>query len=310
MVRSAARAAQLLFHSNDTDDACASATTSDLLAFCAVKGVMGKANVWDRTHLLQQARDYMRDERLARTKNGAHWAGLQERQRMRLLHAVCNGEGDATYIDPASGYTVFSAFAHLKRGHCCGVSVSETDGTVQRTHRCRHCPYTQDGAVSGAVMMALKQRLRVVELVRERTADALDGAVSLSLSHVPAAAAEAVIEPATSEATTDGAVGAGTGAARSAEDMARLRRKLVKPVKAPLRPPSSSDMSSSSSSPAAMPGCDTCGDERYTTCTRCNGWTIVFSPRVAPCTQCKGEGMHRCMQCTSFRPPQITSLYS
>lgn len=33
-----------------------------------------------------------------------------------------------TYIDPTSGYTVFTRVAHLSRGYCCGSG-------------CRHCPY-------------------------------------------------------------------------------------------------------------------------------------------------------------------------
>lgn len=32
------------------------------------------------------------------------------------------------YIDPLSGYSVFTAHAHLARGHCCG-------------NACRHCPF-------------------------------------------------------------------------------------------------------------------------------------------------------------------------
>eukprot|EP00557_Chaetoceros_sp_GSL56_P003155 CAMPEP_0176495944 /NCGR_PEP_ID=MMETSP0200_2-20121128/10933_1 /TAXON_ID=947934 /ORGANISM="Chaetoceros sp., Strain GSL56" /LENGTH=409 /DNA_ID=CAMNT_0017893869 /DNA_START=245 /DNA_END=1471 /DNA_ORIENTATION=+ len=33
-----------------------------------------------------------------------------------------------TYIDPSTGFTVFTEFAHLKRGTCCG-------------NKCRHCPF-------------------------------------------------------------------------------------------------------------------------------------------------------------------------
>jgi hypothetical protein len=34
----------------------------------------------------------------------------------------------ATYEDPATGYTVFTAYSHLTRGDCCGSA-------------CRHCPF-------------------------------------------------------------------------------------------------------------------------------------------------------------------------
>jgi hypothetical protein len=44
------------------------------------------------------------------------------------LHEAACARGEATYIDPATGYTVFTRLAHLRRGWCCGSA-------------CRHCPY-------------------------------------------------------------------------------------------------------------------------------------------------------------------------
>lgn len=41
-------------------------------------------------------------------------------------HAIMNKQ--STYIDPATGFTVFTELSHLKRGKCCG-------------NMCRHCPY-------------------------------------------------------------------------------------------------------------------------------------------------------------------------
>ena len=41
-------------------------------------------------------------------------------------HAILDKQ--STYIDPATGFTVFTELAHLKRGRCCG-------------NQCRHCPY-------------------------------------------------------------------------------------------------------------------------------------------------------------------------
>ena len=35
------------------------------------------------------------------------------------------------YIDEQTGYLVFTAAYHLKRGYCCG-------------QKCRHCPYPKD----------------------------------------------------------------------------------------------------------------------------------------------------------------------
>ncbi|XP_050950675.1 uncharacterized protein C1orf53 homolog [Labeo rohita] len=51
----------------------------------------------------------------------------------RLIHKLhldaCKNE-KKTYIDPKTGYNVFTEFAHRKRGRCCGSA-------------CRHCPYGQ-----------------------------------------------------------------------------------------------------------------------------------------------------------------------
>jgi len=44
------------------------------------------------------------------------------------LHTKACERGDETYIDPATGFTVFTRIAHENRGSCCGM-------------RCRHCPY-------------------------------------------------------------------------------------------------------------------------------------------------------------------------
>lgn len=44
------------------------------------------------------------------------------------LHKAACASGSATYIDPSTGYSVFTKDFHLKRGKCCG-------------SRCRHCPY-------------------------------------------------------------------------------------------------------------------------------------------------------------------------
>ncbi|KAJ9464353.1 Cob(I)yrinic acid a [Diplonema papillatum] len=44
------------------------------------------------------------------------------------LHLAALAKGEETYSDPATGFTVFTALAHNRRGYCCG-------------SRCRHCPY-------------------------------------------------------------------------------------------------------------------------------------------------------------------------
>jgi hypothetical protein len=50
---------------------------------------------------------------------------ILDRHRRALL------AGEATYLDPASGFTVFTARFLAERGSCCASN-------------CRHCPYTED----------------------------------------------------------------------------------------------------------------------------------------------------------------------
>lgn len=44
------------------------------------------------------------------------------------LHEIACNNKLITYIDPITGYNVFTKYAHIKRGKCCG-------------SKCRHCPY-------------------------------------------------------------------------------------------------------------------------------------------------------------------------
>ncbi|KAL2076664.1 hypothetical protein ACEWY4_027740 [Coilia grayii] len=46
------------------------------------------------------------------------------------LHVEACQDEKRQYVDPSTGYKVFTAFAHLRRGRCCGSA-------------CRHCPYGQ-----------------------------------------------------------------------------------------------------------------------------------------------------------------------
>ncbi|MBY0470218.1 hypothetical protein K2X30_03555 [bacterium] len=47
------------------------------------------------------------------------------------VHAEACERGEETYVDPETGYVVFTRLAHLNRGHCCESG-------------CRHCPYRGD----------------------------------------------------------------------------------------------------------------------------------------------------------------------
>ncbi|XP_051003471.1 uncharacterized protein C1orf53 homolog [Acomys russatus] len=51
-------------------------------------------------------------------------------RRIAELHWAACAAGQLSYVDPATGYVVFTKLAHLQRGACCGSA-------------CRHCPYGQ-----------------------------------------------------------------------------------------------------------------------------------------------------------------------
>ncbi|KAM8888541.1 uncharacterized protein C1orf53 homolog [Synchiropus picturatus] len=47
-----------------------------------------------------------------------------------LVHREACAAKKQMYVDPSSGYKVFTEYAHVQRGKCCGSA-------------CRHCPYGQ-----------------------------------------------------------------------------------------------------------------------------------------------------------------------
>ncbi|XP_066548436.1 uncharacterized protein C1orf53 homolog [Amia ocellicauda] len=51
-------------------------------------------------------------------------------ERIARAHQQACEASQQTYIDPVTGYVVFTKYAHLQRGKCCGSA-------------CRHCPYGQ-----------------------------------------------------------------------------------------------------------------------------------------------------------------------
>lgn len=52
------------------------------------------------------------------------------------LHQDAVKEGRQTYVDPETGYTVFTSDALMKRGYCCG-------------SMCRHCPFDYENVPKG-----------------------------------------------------------------------------------------------------------------------------------------------------------------
>ena len=49
-------------------------------------------------------------------------------QQIEELHRIACNNKKTFYEDPTTGFSVFTEYAHLKRGKCCGSA-------------CRHCPY-------------------------------------------------------------------------------------------------------------------------------------------------------------------------
>ena len=56
---------------------------------------------------------------------------LKATDKIDRLHRDSVAAGSHHYIDPETGYLVFTELAHRARGHCCG-------------NECRHCPYEAD----------------------------------------------------------------------------------------------------------------------------------------------------------------------
>lgn len=81
--------------------------------------------------------------RALRPESGPCWcttvpvpAGVLNRLATSYEGCLCPGcladeAGEQTYVDPATGYLVFTAGALRERGECCGSG-------------CRHCPYSTE----------------------------------------------------------------------------------------------------------------------------------------------------------------------
>uniref|UniRef100_A0A3Q1GCF4 Chromosome 1 open reading frame 53 n=1 Tax=Acanthochromis polyacanthus TaxID=80966 RepID=A0A3Q1GCF4_9TELE len=66
-------------------------------------------------------------------EHGAAAAAAQFTEEDMAIHAIHREACEAKkqmYVDPSSGFKVFTEYAHRQRGKCCGSA-------------CRHCPYGQ-----------------------------------------------------------------------------------------------------------------------------------------------------------------------
>jgi diphthamide synthase (EF-2-diphthine--ammonia ligase) len=73
-------------------------------------------------------------------------------------HRQACAEGDKTYIDPATGYIVFTELAHLQRGKCCGSG-------------CRHCPYSHANVSSKLLTSRIQQPAFLFKATETTTAN-------------------------------------------------------------------------------------------------------------------------------------------
>jgi len=137
----------------------------DLEGYCRLKGMRRKGG--SREELERFAENYAADEEMWRRET-PEFEAMPQNEKIKLVHRVCCGEGSATYLDPETGYTVFSAYWHLRRGDCCGVKADLEDAKgYTRTHRCRHCPYADDGTLTDKSMIQLKSNVPLIEATRE-----------------------------------------------------------------------------------------------------------------------------------------------
>jgi ATP-binding cassette subfamily B (MDR/TAP) protein 1 len=88
----------------------------------AVRGLAAapKQNVLDKA--------YQRLDWSTSSSEASTLTDIPDMEDFYALHQQACNQGERTYIDPATGYAVFTRVAHEQRGACCGSG-------------CRHCPY-------------------------------------------------------------------------------------------------------------------------------------------------------------------------
>lgn len=238
-----------------------------LRAYCEAKGAQVRSD-----GLAAAAKRYALEEEASRKRAGPVWDVYRPNARQRLLHDVCNGEGDATYTDPDTGFTVFAAVAHLRRGYCCGLM---EDG--ERIHRCRHCPYSMSGEVVNPSMKRLAARIPLIDAVRREVTAQVESITQLST--------EPQVTTGASCSSTDSHLTVNS----TSNDDAGIGYTF--------------DVDENSK-------CTTCEGTSVTFCTRCKGFRFLITPEARLCPQCKAKGIHPCMDCTPWRPPQRTHFMS
>lgn len=190
----------------------------------------------------------------------------------RARHAAACAAGEATYEDPATGYTVFTAVAHLARGRCCGI----IDGA--RSHRCRHCPYAPGGELIAPRSVELAERVGLLLRLRDVTSGVRGAALAAAMVRAP------------------------PSGGRPPPAVALPDEEGVTAVEGTAADPSAT---------VVPPACGVCGGDGWVRCGRCRGWGFVVSPRTALCPLCHAEndGYHPCPGCTPWRRPPKVAFY-
>ena len=84
-------------------------------------------------------------------------------QDIEDLHRKAVLGGHKSYVDPETGFTVFTEIMHLQRGTCCG-------------NQCRHCPYGWENVPQESVRKPAKVKSGDRKAVRQLLADINDNA--------------------------------------------------------------------------------------------------------------------------------------
>lgn len=77
-----------------------------------------------------------------------------------LMHQAALQQGQMTYEDPSTGFTVFTELSHLKRGTCCG-------------NQCRHCPYGYENVKPSKMTLEMRNKVPKLRSGDKETAKAM-----------------------------------------------------------------------------------------------------------------------------------------
>ena len=160
-------------------------------SFCKAQGILRRYTVLPRRQRVTAP---------APPRASTRHSALQPRKLRNMsdkdieeLHLLAILQGSTTYVDPQTGFTVFTELAHLQRGQCCG-------------SQCRHCPYgwmhVRTGERRTAVVTTAEEKGGVQARLQELREAQRDYQLLRLQQPKPAAAAAAAANGASSHAAT------------------------------------------------------------------------------------------------------------